>query len=148
MITRDVGSRRLEAGRRYILTRPGSRPVAVTVTEDEHTDLWIEHNKGPDGTAVRQRVDELSPDVRFHRVSDYVSDAVVSESSDLVAQVEERLHRASEYRQSLRVLTEELCQMLRCDPCSGTHLSDLIVAAVRDGSGSAIELVDVSGVLH
>jgi hypothetical protein len=136
---RDVSGRLVAAGR-YMLTQPGKRPTLVQIIEDDSTDLWIQSQPdGSNGTAS-QRIEELAEDVQFH----LVGGALVGGFVD-VPDVQGLLQTAADLRQGLRVCEDELCHLLGCQTADGTELADAIQSAVRDGVGSAFELVALRG---
>ena len=61
---RDSADRPLASGKRYLMTAPGCKPVAVVVMEDEtNFDLWC--RPVGDLHATPQRVEELAADVEL-----------------------------------------------------------------------------------
>lgn len=144
---KDVSCRSLEAGGSYMLTQPGQRPQAVTVFEDENTtDLWILTRPKGSSEPIRQRVDELADDVCFHRVSDAAQFIDIDLTGSGV--VEELLRNACELRKGLESLERMIGENLGCEIGDGSVLADAVMAAVRDGVGSAIELMDLAGTLR
>ena len=136
---RDTLGRALAAGRRYYLSQPGKATRMVTLVEDESTcDLYLKV-QGSDGTERMQRVDECAVDCTF---SLQLSAEPIDEV--LQAAVADCLARAASARQELAIAEQSLCNMLGCEVGDMTGISDAITSAVRDGLGTAIDLVQIS----
>lgn len=137
----DVSCRPIQPGP-YLLTQPGTKPVAAEVFEDPvSTDLWLKTAKGT------QRVDELSPDVLLHRMgcSESADAAASGTDRELLAEVEAVLRRAADARGTLRMCLVELGELLGCAQGDGSDLADQVFASVYDGTGSGLELVELAG---
>ncbi len=136
---RDVSLRPVEAGT-YILTQPGQRQQLVTVFEDDSSDLYLRCKVN--GQDVTQRVDELAEDVSFHRIQ---RGSDIEAGRSLVEDLGQLLADAASSRQHLRIIEDEANGLLGSQSGDGSELADAVMAAVRDGVGSAIELADLSG---
>lgn len=135
---KDSYKRPLVADRDYMVTRPGAKAVRVQTFEDACGDIWI---SGLEPRAVR--VDELAPDAVLSRVdSDTPLDVRDLES------VETALHLAAHAREHLAICEAELCKHLGCVMGDGSPVWDGISAAVRDGMGTAVDLLDLAGSLR
>ncbi len=140
---RDVSLRPVGTGK-YILTQPGKKQVLVDVIEDDVSDLFICHKVN--GQDVTQRVDELADDVSFHRIQR--GSEFEAGSSSLVDDLNQLLTDAASSRQHLRILEDEINGLLGSQSGDGSEVADAVLAAVRDGVGSAIELADLAGKLR
>lgn len=147
---RDVSLRPVVAGT-YILTQAGQRQQLVKVFEDDTTgDLLFRCTVN--GQEVTQRVDELAEDVAFHRIqrgSDVAPPGwVPSGGASMVDDIGQLLNDAASSRQHLRIIEDEINGMLGSQTGDGSELADAVMAAVRDGVGSSIELADLAGQLR
>lgn len=142
MTKRDVSGRSLEPGE-YMLTQPGTKPVKATVFEDAYCDLYIRSLPKGSTEEVIQRVDELAIDVEFHRVGGAGGEVDLDNSS-----VGGLLEDANRCRKKLLEIERSICGMLDCEHGDGSITSDAVQAAVRDGLGSEIELLDLAGKLR
>lgn len=134
---RDVSGRLVDSGD-YTLTQPGTRPVSVTVSEDDLSDLWV-HSVGGDGKHTSQRIEDLAPDVAFHRrVGDLPIDAPT------VDRVDALLRDAAVCRQGLQEIESQICELLGATRGAGEEIDECVMSAVRDGIGSSIELCDLA----
>lgn len=141
---RDVLGCGLQAGA-YVLTQPGSKPAAATVFEDPLTsDLWLRTQAG------NQRVDELAPDVLLHPMANSESAEAVVDGlgGDVIDQVSAVLRDAADARGTLKHCSVRLGDLLGCVQGDGSDLADAVFAAVYDGTGSAIALVEAAGGLE
>lgn len=133
---KDTLRRPIEGDRQYVLTRPGCDPVPVTTFEDEHGAIWIS------GLEERPcRLDELGVDVSLARINGEIA-------RDKLGMVGDVLTVASEARQTLAFAESRLSELLGCQRGDGSPLWDGISAAVRDGMGTAVDLLDLSGGLR
>lgn len=143
-VKRDVSLRPVGPGT-YILTQPGQRSQMVTVFEDEDsTDLFIRSKVH--GQEVSQRIDELAEDVCFHRVQS--GEPIKTVGWSMVADLGTLMNDAAASRQHLRLIEDEMNHLLGSQTGDGSELSEAVMAAVRDGVGSAIELADLAGKLR
>jgi len=142
---RDASCRAVVAGS-YVLTRQGAKPVQVTVFEDPTTSDLI--MRSADGCV---RIDDLDQDLLFHRVpsvGDLPSVVAAFNCGSDAVEVGMLLAQASELRQTMRVIEDHVNQLLGSETGDGSSLADAVMAAVRDGVGSSIELADLAGRLR
>ena len=136
---KDTLGRSLQAGKRYLLSQPGQRSKRVSIVEDESTcELYLRlEGEGSDGDGRLQRVDECSCDCGFSQIlQDDINEV-------LQATIADQLTRAATARQDLAHTEQLICNMLGCEVGDMTTISDTITAAVRDGLGTAFDLVQM-----
>jgi hypothetical protein len=133
---RNTLGQSLKAGSSYRLSQPGKVSIDVMVDEDPSTgDLYFKIKGKSDSM---QRVEECSIDCTF---SEIVGDGNVDEV--LHASITEQLSRALAARQELAIAEQLICNLLGCDVGDLSEVSDAVTTAVRDGMGSAFDLVQM-----
>ncbi len=119
----------------YCLTVKGDRTVCL-VSEDVDTgDLMIAIN------GRGHRIDELDPGCVLSRMNQLATVPLPGE----VIFIERVLSRARRHREALAQLEGALAEHLGCNRGDGSPVWDGISAAVRDGVGSAVDLLDLAG---
>ena len=137
---RDCYGRPMAAGT-YMMTRPGSRPVRVEVTEDEISgDLAFVSTV--EGQQVNQRVEECAADVVFSRISN-----AALEAESKYEAIKQILDGAAEARKDLCNFESELAALIGCTVGDGSFISDTLMAAVHDGVGTPYQLMEAAGKL-
>ncbi len=131
---RDSLGRVITPGR-HVLSLHGSRSL-VDVTEDDCSNLGIQ---------IRDRwyrLDELDPSAVLSRCDRL--DGIPASLSNIDA----RLKIAQGYREELARVEKALAYELGCECGDGSPLWEGISAAVRDGLGTAVDLLDLAGGLR
>jgi hypothetical protein len=136
---RDTFCRPIEPGRQYAV-RIGAEIRTADAWEDDFAELWL---SGVEDRAVR--VSELPPEAQLSRL-----DNCTAEEASFVgaSSIEILLRSAAAARQLLSSLESQLCTQLGCTAGDGSELWDGISSAVRDGRGTAIDLLDLAGMLR
>ncbi len=134
---RDSYQRRIEPGR-YVVTMHGAKQL-ILVEEDPAT--------GALGFRMNDRyylIEELDPAAVLSRLNNLEELPRPSKQSNIDAV----LVRARAFREELARLERQLAMELGCTCGDGSPLWDGISAAVRDGMGTAVDLLDLAGALR
>ena len=136
---KDSLQRPLVAGKTYLAKRVGVF-LCVETFEDDCGTLWL---SGLEPRAVR--IDELDPGTVLSRIDGSTSELTECHA---IGQIDKALNLAAHAREHLRVCENELCSVLGCTSGDGSPVWDAISAAVRDGMGTAVDLLDLAGALR
>lgn len=127
---------------RYLMTRPGSKPVQVQVVEDSISGELSVVSSVDGGERTNQRLEDCAPDVVFSKLVSTASDA--DRKLEAIRLI---LSGSEECRKDLDAFEAELAAELGCEVGDGSPLADEILAAVRDGRGSPYGLMQTAGLV-
>lgn len=134
---RDSLNRPLTDGR-YVLIHGANREL-VTVQVDPELDCPIILIRGRP-----HRMEDMDPGAIFSRLVR----SGESPAPSKLRLVEDFLTSARSYREGLGRIESGLAEQLGCQAGDGSEIWDAISAAVRDGLGTAVDLLDLTGALR
>lgn len=130
----DTMLRPLRSGT-YTITGQGDISTCL-ITEDPETGelLVVMHGRG-------HLVNDLAPDVQLTRLNNLTTAPPLGE----LKFIENVLRGAARHRRALAQVEAVLAEHLGCERGDGSPVWDGISAAVRDGLGTAVDLLDLVG---
>lgn len=123
---------------KYVVITHGQRQLVEMVEDSSTGDLWFVV------AGQRYALDELHPGAVLSRL-DYLE--TLPRPSTML-NLHATLARARAFREELARLERGLAMDLGCAVGDGSLLADAILAAVWDGVGSEVDLLDLAGSLR